>query len=74
MNNPLKTEKNWPYNYCWSQHEYQDRNQETQNSFKEKLAPLQRKYTMEAELEKFVLPFCLSEYIEVDYKIDSLKK
>jgi hypothetical protein len=38
------------------------------------MTPLQRKYTMQAELEKFILPFCVLDYIEVDYKIDSLKK
>ena len=38
------------------------------------MTPLQRKYTMQAELEKFVLPFCRLDYTEVYYKIGSLKK
>jgi hypothetical protein len=61
-----------PYNNCWSEYKYQDRNLKIQNDFKEKMTQ-QRKYTMQSELEKFVLPYCLLDYSEVVYKIDSLK-
>jgi hypothetical protein len=53
--------KHLPYNNCWSQYKYQPK-------------ITQQEYTMQAELEKFVLSYCFLDYTEVVYKIDSLKK
>jgi hypothetical protein len=62
-----------PYNSCWSQYIYPDRNLETQKSLKKTVRLLQ-KYIPQVEPDKVLLSQCPVDYIGVDYKTDLLEE